>query len=128
MSGNEFAALLVAVSGVVGAIFAGVRNLRGDKFKKDVEASASLLAGYTGMVTALQTEIDRLKSDHAEDRTSWTAERAAMRHEHQTEMTRLRDEHRSQLKEVYERLDELGSQIYVLQHRPRDTRERGSDE
>lgn len=116
MSGNEIAALIVAVTGALGAIFAGVRNLRGDKFKKEVDASAALLAGYTNMVVTLQTEIDRLKSDHAEDRASF-----------REEVARLRAEHAIQMNEAYERINELSSQVYVLQNRPPDTRERRSD-
>lgn len=118
MSGQELAALIIAITGALGAIFAGVRNLRGDKFKKDVEASAALLTGYTNMVNTLQTEIDRLKSDHAEDRAAWTAERTAHRKECSEETERLREEHRSQLAIAYERIDDLGSQVYALQNLP----------
>ncbi len=127
MSGNEIAALIVAITGALGAIFAGVRNLSGDKFKKEVEAGAALLTGYTNMVGTLQVEIDRLKSDHAEDRAEWLAERTLMRQEYQEELTRLRTEHREELKVAYERIDELGSKIYVLENRPGTTRDRSSD-
>lgn len=127
MSAAEIAALIVAITGALGAIFAGVRNLRSDKFKKEVEASAALLAGYTNMVGTLQTEIDRLKSDHAEDRAAWVAERALMRQEYMDEIARLRTEHREELKVAYERIDELGTQVYVLQNRPQDSHERKTD-
>lgn len=128
MSGNEIAALIVAVTGALGAIFAGVRNLRGDRFKKEVEASAALLAGYTSMVASLQKEIDRLKTDHTNDRAAWVSERASMREEHIAEITRLRRDQQTELKAANERIDELGSQVYVLQHRPPSTRDRSSDD
>ena len=127
MTGGEIAALIVAITGALGAIFAGVRNLRGDKFKKEVEASAALLTGYTNMVATLQTEIDRLKSDHAEDRAAWIAERALMRQEHLDQISRLRNEHRDELKVAYERIDELGTQVYILQNRPPDANDRSTD-
>lgn len=128
MNGAEIAALIAAVAGALGAIFKGVRDLKGDKFRKEVEASASLLSGYTNMVGSLQAEIDRLKSDHAEDRATWAAERTAMRHEHHTEIARMREEHRLQLLEVYERIDDLNAKVYVLHNRPKDTRDRSTDE
>ncbi len=127
MSGNEIAALIVAITGALGAIFAGVRNLRGDKIKKEIEASAALLTGYTNMVATLQAEIDRLKSDHAEDRAAWISERALMRQEYLEGIGRMRTEHREELKISYERLDELVSQLYVLQNRPENTRDRSTD-
>lgn len=127
MSGSEIAALIVAVTGALAAIFAGLRNLRGDKFKKDVEASAALLTGYTNMVVTLQAEIDRVKEDHNEDRVSWATERVALRAEHVEDMKRLREEHHAELLVAYERIDELGSQVYVLQHRPEATRDRRTD-
>lgn len=127
MSGPDVAALIAALTGTLVAVFAGVRNLRGDKFKKDVDASASLLVGYTNMVAVLQAEIDRLKSDHAEDRAAWAEERTRFRREWTEDMERMRTEHRTELAAAYERIDDLGSQVYALQNRPRDSRSRRGD-
>lgn len=125
---------MAALTGIVAAGFAGLRNLRGDKFKREVEASAALLTGQAAMVTALQGEVDRLRSDMAEDRKAATAERAeclAERNrlltEHRAEMTRLREEHRAELATAYERVDELSAKVYLLQNRPTETRERRGD-
>lgn len=121
MSGQEWAALIVAITGALAAIFAGVRNLRGDAFKKEVEASAALLTGYTNMVAVLQAEIDRLKSDGAEDREEAVKERSRMRDEHRADIDRLRDEHRKELLAAYERIDELSAKVYTIQNRPPET-------
>lgn len=127
MTGSEIAALIVAGTGVAVAIFTGVRNLVGDKMNKDVQASAALLAGYTTMVTALQTEVERVKEDHLNDRKMWAEERAQMRVEHGQDLARMRDDHDRQMQGCSERIDELGTQVYVLENRPRDTRKRSTD-
>lgn len=138
MSGQEIAALVVAITGALAAIFAGIRNLRGDAFKREVEASAALLTGYTNMVSTLQAEIDRLKSDSAEDREGCAEERARLREEHAKEMerqraehreeiARLRLEHRTELQVAYERIDELGAKVWNIEHRPAGTRARETD-
>jgi hypothetical protein len=127
MSGQEVAALIVAITGALAAIFAGIRNLRGDAFKKEVEASAALLTGYTTMVTSLQAEIDRLKSAANEDRVNCAEERARLRAEYVAEITRMREEHRAELRLAYERIDDLSAQVYTLRHRPPESRERGDD-
>lgn len=112
----ELAALLVAITGMAAAIAAGVRNLRGDKFKREVDASAALLSGYTSWVERLQAEITRLQAAHTQERDQWRVDREEMRAEHHAEVV-----------ELNERIDELGSQVYVLQNRPSETRERESD-
>lgn len=116
MTGNEIAAVVVAFSGVLTAIFVGARNLRSDKFKHDVEASAALLAGYTSMVNTLQAQIASIEERHAREREEW-----------QTRERRMREEHAEEIKELHERIDELGSQIYALKHRPPETRSREED-
>lgn len=116
MSGNELAALIVAVGGLLTAVFAGIRNLRGDKFKRDVEASAAILGGLQAFVTTLQSELERVKNEHAEDRRHWTEERST-----------LKQEHAEEIRELNERIDELGTQVYVLQNRPSDARQRSDD-
>lgn len=118
MTGTEIAALLAAIGGVLTAVFAGIRNLRGDKFRQDVEASAAVLSGQTNLIKTLQTEMERLKDDFAEARKEWADERATLRREHAEEMARLRQDHISEMKYAYERIDELGSQIYVLRNPP----------
>lgn len=116
MSGSEIAALVAAIGGTLGAIFAGVRNLRSDKFKHDVDASAALLAGYGTMVTTLQTQITQLQEQHSKDRAEW------LRRE-----TELRESFERALAERDERIDELGTQVYVLQNRPPDVKTRATD-
>lgn len=128
MSGGEVAALLTALTTMLGAIFVGVRNLRSDKTKKEVEAAAALLLGYTGMVEVLQTEIGRLKEDHAEDRAAWAAERRDIKIECLEDMARLREEHKSEMLIAYEQMEKRDSQIYVLLNRPPESRERSTDE
>lgn len=127
MSPGEVAALIAAFTGLFGAIFAGIRNIKSDKFKKEVEASAALLTGYTGMVENLQKEIGRLKEDHADDRAAWAEERRQMRVECAEDVARLRDEHKREMLIAWEQLDELGSQIYVMKNRPPDAQERKDD-
>lgn len=120
MNGTELAAVIVAVTGALGAIFAGIRNLQGDRFKKDVEASAALLTGHTNMVAALQNELERIRSDHAEDRAAWQADRALVRRECRDDIDRLRSEHHAELLVAYERIDDLSAQVYTLQNKPPD--------
>lgn len=126
MTGQEIATLIAAITGALVAIGAGIRNMRGDKFNKEVAASAALLNGYTSMVATLQGEIDRLKSDAAEDRAAAQAERTRMRDEYQNDLERLRAEHRTELRAAAERIDELSAQVYTLTHPP-ETCERQQD-
>lgn len=116
MSGNEIAALLVAVGGVIGAVFTGVRGIRGDRFKRDVEASANILSGLNSLVKTLQDELERVKRDYQADREAWAEERR-----------RMREEHNEEIRDLNERIDELATQLWALQHRPLETRERESD-
>lgn len=127
MSGSEVAALIVAITGALGAIFAGVRNLRGDKIKSEVAAAAAVLSGYTTLASDLRLELERNKVDHAADRKQWAQDRLDMKAEHVQEVKDLRDEHRSEMLIAYERIDELGSLIYVMQNRPPNAQERKDD-
>ena len=127
MNGSEIAALIVAVTGALAAVFAGVRNLKGDRVKREVEAAAAVLTGYTNLAASLQTELDRLKNDCIEDRKQWAAERTSMRAEHKQEMDELREEHKQEMLTAYERIDELGTQVYVLQNRPLGSHDRKGD-
>lgn len=106
MTGSEVVALIVAISGALGAIFAGIRNLRGDKIKNDVAEAATVLTGYNSLTAALQTELNRVKAEYIADRQTWIAERAEMKRE---------------LSVASERIDELGAQIYALRHQPPET-------
>lgn len=123
MSGNEIAALVVAITGALAAIFAGIRNLRSDNFKHDVDASAALLSGYTGMVQTLQAQITRMEEAHRADREEWLRERA----EWQREKGEIRRQHLEEVEALNDRIDELGTQVWALQNRPITTREREDD-
>lgn len=117
MSGNEIAALIVAVGGFLGAVLAGFRNLRSDKTKHEIEASAALLTGYTGMVSTLQAQMTAMEERHVRERREWAEEKADLRREHAEEIA-----------ELNERIDELGTQVYVLQNRPEGSRSRETDQ
>lgn len=127
MSGSEAAALIVAITGALGAIFAGARNLRGDKIKHEVEAAAAVLTGYTNLAATLQAELERMKESYEIDRKAWNEERTEMRLQHAEEMKALREDHREEMVLAYERIDELGTQLYVMTNRPPDSRDRLED-
>lgn len=127
MSGNEIAALIIAFTGMLGAVFAGFRNLRGDAIKREVEAAAAVLTGYTTLAGALQAELSRMKDEHSKDRQAWFEERAAMRRDHAADLARLRAEHKVEIDACTERINELGAKIYALQHRAPETRNREGD-
>ncbi len=93
MTATEIAALVVAISGMVGATFAGVRNLISDRFRRDVDQGAQLLTGYVGMVERRQAEITQIEARHDRERAEWKAERD----------------------ELHERIDELGGQLLAVQ-------------
>ncbi len=69
------AALIVAVGGAIAAIFGGLRALRGDRFRQDVEESTALLTGYRDMVASLRVELDNVRQSLAAERVSWNGER-----------------------------------------------------
>lgn len=118
LTGANIAAIIAAVGGLLGGLFAGIRSLRGDKFKRQVDQGASLLSGYSDMHASLRTELAEVKTQHAADRAEWQRERAALRAEWAADNSRMREEHRVELAAAYDRIDELGAQIYALQHRP----------
>lgn len=109
MSGSELAAVLIALGGLITAIFVGVRGLRSDKTKGDVDKAAQLLVGYDSMIERLQTEVERLETARAHDRELCKQELADLREEHKAEMLL-----------AYEQIDELGAQVYVLQNKPKE--------
>lgn len=75
MSSAELAALVVAATGAIAALFAGLRNLRGDRFNRDVASSTSLLTGYQDMARNLRVELDAVRRSLAEERKQWAEER-----------------------------------------------------
>ncbi len=81
MTAAEWAALVVAVTGAAAALFAGLRNLRGDRFNRDVSSSAALLTGYKDMVDNLRTELDAVRRSLAEERRQWAQERRELHDE-----------------------------------------------
>ncbi len=96
MSGAEIAALVVAITGALAAVFAGMRNLHGDRFNRDVSGSAALLTGYKEMVGNLRLELDAVRRSLAEERQQWAQER----------------------RELHDEIDELRECINGLMRRP----------
>lgn len=92
----ELAALAAALGSFIGGLVLAYRGLRSDKFKREVESSAAILAGYTGIVERLQTEVDRLakrlddsERRHEEDLVAWEVERERWRAERVTMRDRI---------------------------------------
>jgi septal ring factor EnvC (AmiA/AmiB activator) len=77
----EVAGLIVAITGAAAALFAGLRNLRGDRFNRDVSSSAALLTGYKDMVQNLREELDAVRRSLAEERQQWAQERRELHDE-----------------------------------------------
>lgn len=127
MSGPELVAAVVTVLAAATAFVAGIRSLKSDKTKAKVDAAAFVLSGMTGMNTALQAQIAALESRHVADRAEWVADRARLRAEHDAEIAELKQEHHEKVAELNERIDELGTQVYVLRNRPTDSQDRESD-
>lgn len=117
LNGTAIAALIAAVGGALGGIFTGIRSLRSDKFKRNVEAGAALLTGYTDMVAQLRSELDRVKDDHNKDKETWRLEREALRREFEEDRQRMRSQHAEEVRDLNERIDELSSQVFALSHR-----------
>lgn len=127
MSGTEIAAVIAATAGLLTAGLAGVRALRSDKIGEKANAAAAVLSGLQGLITTLQAEVNRLNSDIERHRIACNEERLAARREHLEEIRQLREEHREEMLIAYERIDELGTQVYVLQNRSIDSKDRSSD-
>lgn len=122
------AALIAAGGGALGGLFAGIRSLRSDKFKRNVEAGASLLQGYTDMVSQLRSELERVKEEQSKEREEWRHEREAMRKEFSEDRDRMRHTHATEVDALNDRIDELSSQVYALTSRAVDgTRTRKDD-
>ncbi len=105
MSAAEIAALVVATTGALAAVFAGMRNLHGDRFNRDVSGSAALLTGYKEMVGNLRVELDAVRNALAEERRQWAQER----------------------RELHDEIDELRECINGLMRRPASARTRKED-
>lgn len=127
MSGGELAAVIAAIAGLLTAGFGGWRALRGDKVGERAAAAASVLSGLQGLVTTLQGEVQRLNGEIRSLREECAQERIDQREEHRQEMDALREEHRNEMLAAYERIDELGTQVYVLQNRPPESKQRRTD-
>lgn len=123
MNGAEIAAIIAAVGGLLTAVFASFRALRGDKVSEDANKAATILTGLQGLVTTLQTEVARLNGDMTSLRTQCEVERREWAVERQA----LRAEHVQEMKEAYERMEELGSQLYVAVNRPPGAKTRRAD-
>lgn len=123
MNGTDIAALIAAFGGLSGGIFAGVRALRSDKINAAAQQAAGLLSGLQGLITTLQAEVTRLTSSLEQTRASCDKERTAW----DTERKSIRKEHIQEMREAYERMDELGSQLYVVLNRPLESKTRTTD-
>lgn len=115
--GATIAAVLAAIGGVATGLLTGLRSLRSDKFKRNVEAGAALLTGYTDMVAQLRAELNRVKDENHEDKESWRVEREAIRREFAEDRERMRSDHKREVDELNDRIDELSSQLYALSQR-----------
>ncbi len=115
-----FAAVVVALGGAIGAILAGIRALRGDRFRREVEESTALLSGYSDMVAALRVELDNVRSALAIERTSWNQERRQLH----GEMDELRDkmdderaEWNAERQKMHAEVEELRQKVGQLSRR-----------
>ncbi len=123
MSSAELAALIVAATGAVAALFAGFRNLRGDRFNRDVSSSAALLTGYKDMVDKLRKELDAVRGSLADERRQWAQERREL-HDELDEERRQRAQER---RELYDQIDELRACVDTLMRRSSQERTRSDD-
>ncbi len=124
------AALVVAFGGAVGAIFAGLRAFRGDKFRQDVEESTSLLSGYRDMVASLRVDVNNARKELAAERKSWNSERRELYAEmdgfRQSVVTE-RLAWGKERKELHRQLNELSEEVAQLMNRSDANRERKTD-
>ncbi len=75
---GEVTALGATATGVIGAVFAGVRGMRSDKANEDEKQQAIIMAGYAGLMEAQQKDNQRLREELAVERKEWTKERSLM--------------------------------------------------
>jgi septal ring factor EnvC (AmiA/AmiB activator) len=127
----EWAALIVAATGAMAALFAGLRNLRGDRFNRDVSSSAALLTGYKDMVDNLGKQLDAVERsleaerEHRErDRQQWAQERRELH----AELDEERRQRAQERRELYAEMDELRECIDKLMRRSPEARTRRDDQ
>lgn len=118
MSGAELTALVLTLTGLVTAVFLGVRNLKSDKTKGDVDKAAGLLAGYDKMLQRLEAEVARLEAARQVDREEHRAELEAHKAECHVERQTLAEEHAREMILAYEQIDVLNTKIYILENKP----------
>ncbi len=123
MTAAELAALLVAATGAAAVMFPGLRNLRGDRFNRDVAASAALLTGYKDMVENLRRELDAVRRSLAEERQ----QRAQERRELHDELDEERRQRAQERRELYDQIDELRACVDTLMRRSPQDRTRTDD-
>ncbi len=131
MSAAELAALVVAGTGAVAALFAGLRNLRGDRFNRDVSSSAALLTGYKDMVEAVGRQlaaVERSLETEREHRTRDGQQWAQERRELHAELDEERRQRAQERRELHDEIDELRECIDKLMRRSPQGRTSGDDE
>ncbi len=114
MTGNDVAAVVAAISAVLGTGYGTWRLARADKVKAGVDASAFLLTGYKDLQASITAEVQRvreqwandirvLKEEHEQDRLEWAEEME-------------RDRARSAIREeaMQREIDTLRRQLEVL--------------
>ncbi len=128
---TEFSAAVVAVSAAIAAVVTAARGLFGDKFRRDVEQSASLLSGYQGMVVSLQGDIANARRELEAERAARNKERlelyaeidklrdsiAAERDRLRVVLTAERAAWDTEREELHRQIDELRNEVATLQPR-----------
>lgn len=75
---GEVTALGATLTGVIGAVFAGVRGMRSDKANEDEKQQAIIMAGYAGLLDRQQKDNQNLREELAVERKEWAEERTLM--------------------------------------------------
>lgn len=123
---------LTAFGAFIGTLVLAYRGLSGDRFTRKVSESAALLSGYTEMVKNLRVEIGEIRIDHDKeilrnkDQYHQDLERLsamhkleinnviAMYNEERKQWAIERERTHSQMLALEERLEELKTQVYLL--------------
>lgn len=123
MNVAEITALVVAATAGIAALFAGFRNLRGDRFNRDVSSSAALLTGYKDMVANLHIELNAVRQALVEERQQRTQERRELH----AELDKERRQWAQERRELHDEIDELRESIDKLMRRSPMERTRRDD-
>lgn len=117
MTDGQITAVGVAGAALLGAVIAGVRSLRSDRFDRAVKREVNAITGYEKLVDDLREEVVKVRRDCAAD------------------IRRLRDQHdrdkarwAEREERLRERVDELEGQVVALMYRPENTRTRREDD